>query len=432
MDAIIIIASFIGLAALAGIVYPFRPFRKRLYAFLTFFTCFVVVGVAAPKVDTDGITAATAAARAPTEVADGDRIKIPSDPKAMYFVLGIDGRTDGRIEITTRREGPSGTSFAIRLVQCEPLLFGYIADGDSQADLVREPAPEMTELVDGSISDVISKAACATTVAVATPPVRQMASDADATKKAAKQIKLEAELLQAVESGQWTDARTAYRDLIKTGFASEEVKSDLEARMLALVRPLPSSARETNLQGYQFLAEVRPEKAEYIAKIETYEAAIKAARQRAVTSLRTTEDKIEGITWYQHPNAPKYLNSRSTAYLYMGKKGGAGRPWLRMKVQYTGSDWLFVTSVTAWHDGIKESLIAGSFERDNNTSIWEWMDVTPDDDQIEVLRSLATANEAILRFNGDQYHRDVTLSSGDKKAIRDILDAHDALRNGQW
>lgn len=103
---------------------------------------------------------------------------------------------------------------------------------------------------------------------------------------------------------------------------------------------------------------------------------------------------------------------------------------MRMKVIHTASNWLFVRKVTAWHDGIKEPLVSGIFERDNNSDIWEWVDVNPDVYQLEVLRSLANARKAILRFEGDQYYRDVKLSSGDKKAIREVLLAYEVMKSG--
>jgi hypothetical protein len=101
-----------------------------------------------------------------------------------------------------------------------------------------------------------------------------------------------------------------------------------------------------------------------------------------------------------------------------------------MKVQYTSSDWLFVERVFAWYDGKKELLVNGPFERDNSTTIWEWMDVTPSDSQIRTLRALAEAKESILRFEGAQYRRDVTLEASDKNAIREVLLAYEAMRGG--
>ena len=98
-----------------------------------------------------------------------------------------------------------------------------------------------------------------------------------------------------------------------------------------------------------------------------------------------------------------------------------------MKIQYTASDWLFVQTVSAWGGAVKEPLSDGPFERDNNSTIWEWVDVVPSGYQMEVLRTLATSKEAILRFEGQQYHKDVTLSSGDKQALRDVLTAYDVM-----
>ncbi len=425
MELILIIAFLVSLAAIAGILYPFKPFRKRQNAVVTLIACFVLISLAPPPPENEENNSNSAVTTAQVE-----RLSIPSDPKANYFVTGMDKRTDGMIEISTRREGPSGKSFAIRLVQCEPLLFGYIAEGDSEADLVRDPAPKLTQLVNGSISDVVAKHACARhdepKHLISTSGQTETTKNPDAEE----QVKLEEDVRKAIKNLLWSDAHNWYQTLSASGLATDAFKDEIEAKMLELVRPLPSSEREANLKGYQFLAAVRPDSSQYRAKMQNYEEAISAARQRAVNILREDADRVEGVTWYKHPNQPRYLNSRSTAYLYIGKKGEAGRPWLRMKVQYTSSDWLFVNNVIAWHDGVKEPLISGSFERDNNSTIWEWMDVSPDDYQIEVLRSLANANEAILRFEGDQYRKDVKLSAGDKKAIREVLEAYEVLMSG--
>lgn len=419
-----IIAFFASLLAMAGILYPFRPFRKRRNALLTLIACIIIFFVAAPSLEDRERNA-----KSTFFTSRGEPLAVPSDPKAIYFVTGIVKRTDGMLEISTRREGTSGNSFAIRLIQCEPLRFGYISDGDIEADLIRDPSPKLTELVTGSISDVIAKHAC-------TPKTKSQSnfptSGSVETEQnvSGKRTELEAKIRESVENLLWSQARNQFRTLSASSLATDEFKDDIEVKMLELVRPLPASERESNLEGYQFLAAVRPDNPKYNVKIKSYEAAINNFRQRAVAKLRKEEDRVEGITWYKHPNQPRYLNSRSTAYLYIGRKGAAGRPWLRMKIQYTSSNWLFVERVVAWHDGIKEPLISGRFERDNNSNIWEWMDVRPSDGQIELLKSLANANEAILRFEGDQYRKDVKLSAGDKRAIREVLDAYTIMRSG--
>ncbi|MEP1330587.1 hypothetical protein [Pseudophaeobacter sp.] len=337
MELILIVAFLASLVAIAGILYPFKPFGKRRYALFTLIACFVVIGITAPP------------------------------PKSE----------ERNTESTAN-----------------PSLVA------PQRDIATQEPIEVEKI--------------------------ETKEDVEAEKRS----RLEEKIRESVESLQWSKARNRFRTLIISDLATDEFKDEIEARMLELVKPLPASKRESNLKGYQFLAAIRPKNAQYGAKIKSYEAAITTARQRAVTLLRQDEDRVEGITWYKHPNQPRYLNSRSTAYLYIGRKGAVGRPWLRMKVQYTSSSWLFVKRVIAWHDGIKEPLISGSFERDNNSKIWEWMDVSPSDNQIEVLRSLGNAKEAILRFEGDQYRKDVKLSAGDKRAIREVLAAYEVMRSG--
>ena len=94
-------------------------------------------------------------------------IHVPSDPKSKYYLLNLEVRPNGDLEVTTRRNGLSGKSYSVRLVRCEPLLFGYIADGfdfegrsEKVENLVRDENPRMSKLVTGSISDVISRYSC--------------------------------------------------------------------------------------------------------------------------------------------------------------------------------------------------------------------------------------------------------------------------------
>jgi hypothetical protein len=89
-------------------------------------------------------------------------IAVPSDPRARYELVRKVRRDDGLVEITTRRQGPSGTSFARREVDCRRRLFRYLSEGDTLEE-ARRPAPSpgrMSPLFDGSISDHIARFAC--------------------------------------------------------------------------------------------------------------------------------------------------------------------------------------------------------------------------------------------------------------------------------
>ncbi len=47
--------------------------------------------------------------------------------------------------------------------------------------------------------------------------------------------------------------------------------------------------------------------------------------------------------------------------------------------------------------------------------------------QFEMLQKIAESNETIIRFQGDDYHYDLTVTKTDKEIIRDVLDLYKAL-----
>lgn len=110
--------------------------------------------------DTDTMTTAAS----PDPSSDGGKpFDVPSDSKARYYLLNVEDGEAGRIIATSRREGPSGTSYARREIDCSARLFRYVGEGDTLAE-AQQPAPnpgEMSGLVEGSISDEAVKFACA-------------------------------------------------------------------------------------------------------------------------------------------------------------------------------------------------------------------------------------------------------------------------------
>jgi len=83
-----------------------------------------------------------------------------------------------------------------------------------------------------------------------------------------------------------------------------------------------------------------------------------------------------------------------------------------------------VNSVQAYVDGETYLLTNGGFNRDNNTSIWEWKDDHVSINQISVLMKMAKGNDVVLRFNGQQYKKDIPLSHSDKIALAKLLEAY--------
>jgi len=418
--------------SIAGIIYPFKPFFKRKYAFLSFICFFVLVGVFANVAET-------------VEV-----LKIDSDPKASYYVTDTEILSEKLVEISTRREGSSGTSYAIRLVQCDPLRFGYIADGDSLNELVRDETPKMGALVSDSISDVISRHAC-TKVEALNREIAKKAEEEKSVEAAKAEEKARAEEkiisdLQKIRTGikdiQWEKATGIFLKLPSENVQVIQAANEFEPVILKMLGKVSSKKYSQNRDGYELLSALRPSNEVYQEKQAKYQGLFDKARKaqladikvrlkkedkKALSRLKKTTDKIEGINFYQHPNQPRYTNSRSTVYLYIGRRIKPKHTWLQMKVQYASKDWLFVTKVTAWYDGQKQTLISGRFKRDNNSSIWEWVDVSPDSRQTGILYAMANAKKVILRFEGQQYRKDVTLSKRDKRAIREVLRAYTGM-----
>ncbi len=90
----------------------------------------------------------------------GPRIPVPSDLRATYYLIEKSSR-GGIRTITTRREGPSGISFARREINCRDWTFRYTGDGDTLADAEQGVATEaFGPLMPESISTYVALYAC--------------------------------------------------------------------------------------------------------------------------------------------------------------------------------------------------------------------------------------------------------------------------------
>ena len=88
-------------------------------------------------------------------------LKVPADPYASYEVIDINQRSDGMIEIVTKRTGKSGTSYSKRLVNCQNQTAKYLGDGDTLEQMEKSKAsPRMGPLVEGSSTHAAAMYAC--------------------------------------------------------------------------------------------------------------------------------------------------------------------------------------------------------------------------------------------------------------------------------
>lgn len=150
----------------------------------------------------------------------------------------------------------------------------------------------------------------------------------------------------------------------------------------------------------------------------------------ATKKMRKKYDDMKGITWYYDKTSPKYVNSRTNVNAYIGKRDN-GSPFMRLVIQYVADDWLFIEKYIIKVDGKTYTITEekyGEIETDNGSGgIWEWLDRSVDTDEYEIIKAIANGKNVKIRFSGKQYYKDRTVSYKEKVALKNIIDAYEAL-----
>ena len=141
-------------------------------------------------------------------------------------------------------------------------------------------------------------------------------------------------------------------------------------------------------------------------------------------------DEFDETTWYYPQSAPQYIN-RKAFYPYIGHKD-SGSTWLRWLVVYCADDWIFFDKIIINVDGEKytKTFEYGEIERDNDYGdVWEYVDMSVSESDKALLKKIANSKKTVVRFEGDQYHYDKTITQNEKYGITDILTAYDYLND---
>jgi hypothetical protein len=131
-------------------------------------------------------------------------------------------------------------------------------------------------------------------------------------------------------------------------------------------------------------------------------------------------DKIEDI-YFINPG----LDFESPLRVYVGIKGA--NAWLRMKIFYTNSDWIFATSYLIVAGERRYESPSAPFQRGHNGgTVWEWRDESPNAAQISVLRAVSSASEVTMRFKG-KYNFDRSLTAKERTSVASALRIQELL-----
>lgn len=212
--------------------------------------------------------------------------------------------------------------------------------------------------------------------------------------------------------------------LLAQAKSAYEAKNDAEAKSLLsdLLKRHPSSPESVEASSLLAQVEARIAAVEQQRRQEEERRAReeRVALERAVGSMKKTNDEIKGITWIEHRKTPilgKYVS------LYFGTTNNSAENYpVRMKIQFFGSRWLFARSVTVKADDKVYNLGNLDFKRDNSSnSVWEWVDMPVSDH--EMLKNWMAAKRVVVRFMGDPNTDDFVLPQDQQAQLREVYQA---------
>lgn len=141
--------------------------------------------------------------------------------------------------------------------------------------------------------------------------------------------------------------------------------------------------------------------------------------------LRRTYDEFKEVEWIEDKKTTKYPHTSYIFSLYLGKSGD--RVWPRLKIKYTGENWIFIEGYDIKTDNNKYTITPNSdIERDNSAGwVWEHYDFQPDESQLKMIEDIANSKTAKIRFSGSQSFSDRVINEKEKEALRRILEVYD-------
>ncbi len=124
-------------------------------------------------------------------------------------------------------------------------------------------------------------------------------------------------------------------------------------------------------------------------------------------TFKKDEFKNGNFLWVM-PNSSSKFRSQNRVYAYFAlEKGHASN--LRIVIQYTSDDWLFIQSCDFNVDGHVYNFTPTKMETDNGivgdeSMIWEWCDDEIGYSDYSTFKAIGNANKVKMKLNGSQYY----------------------------
>jgi hypothetical protein len=157
----------------------------------------------------------------------------------------------------------------------------------------------------------------------------------------------------------------------------------------------------------------------------------KAALAKVKKSFTFKEDEFNGSGWYHHKLWGRHFLNRNGLTTSVNKEG-----YIYLSSNYHADDWIFHDAIQVKvGDDVYTSEIIPTYDDSHITdnsggSVWEIIQFTNDRDN-GILKAIADSPTKVVkvRFVGDQYLKDFTLSKGDKLAIAECKRLSDLIKS---
>ncbi len=147
--------------------------------------------------------------------------------------------------------------------------------------------------------------------------------------------------------------------------------------------------------------------------------------QTALAKMKVIKDEVKGLKWYQDKSSYNYY-WRNEFYIYTS---AGATPTLFLNIRYFDEDWLFINSFFFNVDGETFSFTPsyGEIQRDSDSNVTEWYNQVATPENIELVQKIMNSKKTIMRLEGSEYYKDVTITEAQKTAIKNVLTVYQGL-----
>jgi len=143
-------------------------------------------------------------------------------------------------------------------------------------------------------------------------------------------------------------------------------------------------------------------------------------KKSAYEKLSARYDKQDKILWYRDVSSPGF-ESIPAFYLYLGKR--EDKLWMRLRVQYSGTEYLFLNQFLVDTDSGGYTFTPKEQVQRNHGEkmVWEWMDEAFTPDMYNMFYDIAHSEKAVIRFMGSGTFEERELTTKEKVALQNVL-----------